>query len=166
VDSWSPQFLSMALFKTVLETFRNIPTPDDPKKAIPYKLIRVEDPLGESLRPLPKGFFEEHYFILNGGRVLANIDTGFHETEGLINFSFLADFKMWFSKRKAKHLFINDVVPYVFNRFGTKQWFPATPEQMMLIDEKESLVIAAKFYFTFGRHCFGMSVTDLKSSGL
>ncbi len=90
MNQWSTLALSMGLFRPAIEAFRDLHTPENLKAAMPYPLTRVEDMVFEMQigGPLSAEFHEDRYYIMKGPMMVVALDTAFHRTEGLVNFSF------------------------------------------------------------------------------
>ena len=95
MDKWSTINISMNIFSTVFELFREIEHPDIFKATIPYDIIKIEADVLHSdlLENLPEEFFENRYYLLQNNKLRATIDTGFHKSEGLVNFNILVSIK-------------------------------------------------------------------------
>lgn len=168
MNQWSTLALSMGLFSSALEAFRELRTPELLKNAMPYPLMRVEDMVSELQigGPLPEGFYQERYYIMNGPVMATALDTAFHQDEGLVNFSFVLQPRELLKKRTATSVFRDHVIPYVREYVGADDWEELMRGQHFLIDRQRSLLLAAKFYFTGSMRSFGLAVTELKYSGL
>jgi len=168
MNQWSTLALSINLFTSAFEAFRELRTPELLKDSMPYPLTRVDDVVSELQigGPLPKEFHEERYYIMKGPVVAVALDTVFYQDEGLVNFSFVLQPRDLFKKRTATGVFHDHVIPYVREHVGADNWSELMPGQHFLVDRQHSLVLAAKFYFTGPLKSFGLAVTELKYSGL
>ncbi len=168
MNEWSTLSLSMGLFSIALERFRNLRTPDLLKQAMPYTLTRVNDVVSQLDLggPLPDGFYEERYYVMQGPMMMLTLDAAFHKKEGLVNFSFVLRPREFFKHRTAMKVFRDHVVPYVRDRTAQDEWVEVMPGQHFLVDRGLSLCLAAKFYFSPPMKSFGLAITELKYSGL
>jgi len=168
MNRWSTLALSMGLFRPAVEAFRDLHTPENLKAAMPYPLTRVEDMVFEMQigGPLSAEFHEDRYYIMKGPMMVVALDTAFHRTEGLVNFSFVLKPREFFKKRTAVKIFRDHVIPYVREYTGKDEWIEVMPGQHFLVDRERSLCLAAKFYFTPPMKAFGLAVTELRYSGL
>lgn len=164
MDKWSTTNISMNIFSTVFELYREIKNPDVFKATIPFDLIKVEDSASNSsnLDELPDGFYENRYYIMNGSSLKATIDTGFHNKDGLVNFNILVPSNKFFKKSHLRHLIKDIVFQYISRMTNVSQW------RVLEQDDYDLIVEDLQFYLSVRivDNCIGLSIVDLKYSGL
>jgi len=167
MDKWSTLNLSMNLLTAAFESYRELRTPEMLEARIPYVLTRVEDIVSQLKigGPLPENFYEQRYYIMDGPRLAATLDAAFHESEGLVNFSFWLQPKEFLKRRAVKKVFPNHILPYSATHTGSKGWKEHLPGQHLLVDKRRSLVLQARLYLE-KPVSFGFAIIELKYSGL
>lgn len=164
MDKWSTINIAMNLFSTVFELYRNIENSDVFKAAIPYDLTKVEDSVLQldNLENLPDDFYENKYYVMNGRKIMATIDTGFHKNEGLVNFNTLVPTSKLFKRNHLRHLINNIVFPYVYKMTNNTNWRVLRKDDYDLILDDFQFYISARIVDS----CIGLSIVELKYSGV
>ena len=116
MDKWTTANVSMNVFSTVFELYREIKNPEIFKASLPYDLTEVSDDLlNNKMGKLSEDFYEKSYDLKNGSLLKATIDVAFHKNEGLVNFNMLTSTNKLFKKRHLRHITNEILFPYVDN---------------------------------------------------